>query len=244
MPARETLEKVFFWLLVVTLCGWFAAGWKKGALPPKEAILPVLFQEPVQTPTTRKEFKFEYRGVQYRVRPVAEYELWGLVVDHNDINAWWDIYHTADSVDTLDLGVIWGDNLKIHDYHRVKMWSGSWSINWQFPPGVTFSHAHIANNHLITKDPATRKKIATVRKGDQVRLRGILCDYQGSDNYEFWRCSSTTREDTGGTACEVVYVDSIEVLKAATPGWYLLYTVCSWGFAVSLLGRIALMFMV
>lgn len=244
MPSRETLETIAFWLLILTLCGWILAGAMKGALPPKEKILPALLQEPVQKPTTRKEFVFEYRGERYRVRPVAEYEMWALVVDHNDINAWWDIYHTADSVDILDLGVIWGENLKTNDYQKVKMWSSSWCINWEFPAGVTFSHAYIANNHLITRDPAIRKKIGKVRKGDQVHFRGMLVDYQGSSNLEFWRQSSTTRTDTGGTACEVVYVDSIEVLKAATPVWYLLYTLFSWGFIITLIGRIALIFMV
>jgi hypothetical protein len=33
------------------------------------------------------------------------------------------------------------------------------------------------------------------------------------------RGTSTTRKDTGGQACETVYVTEFEVLKRANPGW-------------------------
>ncbi len=50
------------------------------------------------------------------MRPVADFELWGLVVSHNNPTAFYDIYHDRNSVDTRDLGVIWGENLRSADF--------------------------------------------------------------------------------------------------------------------------------
>ncbi len=244
MPARESLEKMLFWALLLFFTGFLASWWLKGAFPKAADILPELRQEPIQQPTSRKEFSFLYKGERYRVKPVAEYEMWGLAVDHNDIHAFWDIYHTSDSVDILDLGVIWGKNVETDDFHRVKMWSSSWCINWQYPAGVKFSPHHIANNHFISDDERTRKQILKVRKGDQVHFKGMLVNYQAMSQPDFWRKSSLTRTDTGGTACEVVFVESIEVLKAATPVWYFLYELFFWAFLLSLAARIILLFYV
>ena len=67
---------------------------------------------------------------------------------------------------------------------------------------------------------ATRDSIASVRVGDQVRIRGLLVDYQMDDWRDFWRQSSTVRTDDG---CEVLFVREVEVVQRGTPGWYLLF---------------------
>ncbi len=233
MPRLLNGSMIFFLLLLP------AAWWMKGALPSHKQILPPLLQEPIQGTTDRKEFSFAYAGERYRVKPVASYELWGLVVGHNSVGAIWDIYHTSDSVDTKDLGVIWGSNLRDDQFHQVTMWSGSWTINWSYPAGVNFNHSAIANNHLITDNPATRRKIAAVRIGDQIHFKGVLVNYQAGSTPDFWRNSSLTRSDSGGTACEVVFVDEIEVLKRGTPVWYALFTLCAWGLPLGFACKVA-----
>ena len=92
------------------------AGWRKGTLVPPPEILPELLQEPAQGATDRAPFSFDYKGKQCRVRPVASYELWGLVVSHNDIKSVADIYHDTSSVDTKDLCVLWGESLRHGDF--------------------------------------------------------------------------------------------------------------------------------
>ena len=58
---------------------------------------------------------------------------------------------------------------------------------------------------------------------NQVRLNGLLVDYQMEDWQSFWRKSSTTRSDN---QCEVVFLEELEVLRRATPGWYAAF---AWG---------------
>ena len=57
-----------------------------------------------------------------------------------------------------------------------------------------------------------------MNRGDQVRLRGWLAKY-GHKGSQVVRGTSTTRKDTGGQACETVYVTEFEVLKRANAGW-------------------------
>lgn len=195
---------------------------EKGRLAPPADVRSELLQEPRQTPTPRAVFTFEFAGTAYRVRPVAEYDLWGLVVAHNNPQGFGDIYHDDTSVDTRDLCVVWGPNLEADDYRRVEYHAQAFECWWRSPPGVRFHPAAISNNHLITDSEAVRDTIATVHVGDQVHVRGALVDYQRVSQPEFWRRTSTIRQDDGPGACEVVFVDAIEVLARATPVWYLL----------------------
>lgn len=61
--------------------------------------------------------------------------------------------------------------------------------------------------HMIPADAAVADALDAIRKGDNVRIDGWLIEANASDGWR-WR-SSTTREDTGGGACEVVYVCGI-----------------------------------
>ena len=192
----------------------------KGRLVGPAEINEDLLQIPVQTPTSSEPFDFEYKGKVCRVEPVAEWEQWGLVVSHNDIESIADIYHDSTSVDTKDLCVIWGANLQGSDYQRVDFKSGPWTCYFSYPGGVQFHHNALGNNHLITDDPAVRRALGGVRVGDQVRLAGLLVNYQMDDWQSFWRQTSTSREDND---CEVVFLQDIDVLRRGTPGWYTAY---------------------
>lgn len=214
----SVLKAAFVLSFALLTLGWLF----KGELAPPEAMRPELEREPVQTPTDAEPFSFVYKGKQFRVRPVAEYELWGLVVSHNDIESIADIYHDATSVDTKDLCVIWGANLERPDYLEVDFRSGSFTCYFRYPPGVRFSLRAGSNNHLVTDRDAIRDRIEEVRVGDQIRLSGLLVDYQMEDWRDFWRRTSTVRSDSD---CEIVFVRELEILERGTSGWYAAYRV-------------------
>ena len=71
-----------------------------------------MFRVPEQTEIDDGTFDFTYKGQRVEVEPVADYEMWGLVVSHNNIKSIADIYHDSSSVDTKDLCVVWGDSLR------------------------------------------------------------------------------------------------------------------------------------
>ncbi len=206
-------------LLLLLVLSWT----QKGDLPERAALSPALLEEPRQTATDREPFQMTYKGKAIEVHPVADYEITGLVVSHNNIESIADIYHDSTSVDTKDLCVIWGDNLRSDDYHDVEFKSGPWTCYFRYGPDTRFHDASLSNNHMVTDRTDLRRVLDRVRIGDQVRFKGSLVNYQVEDWGTFWRTSSLTRFDGGNGACEVVFFDELEVLAAGTPVWYFLF---------------------
>lgn len=208
---------------VIVVIAWLAAWWQTRQLPEPAALLPELQQEPRQRPTGRPEFSFAHGGGEYVIRPVASYELYGLVVTHNDTTGLGDLTHDENSLDTKDLCVVWGANLRTEDYRRVTYESTpTWChISWR-DADVRFDGTALANNHLVTDRAALRATLAGVHVGDQVRFKGLLVDYMDRRHPDAWRISSTRRTDDGAGACEVVFFEELEVLKPhATRAWQL-----------------------
>jgi hypothetical protein len=216
---RRALGFIALALLVLLLLAWR----NKGALPGPSAIDPALLQDPLQEATQREPFEFAYKGHTVRVRPVADYELWGLVVSHNNIKSFADIYHDSSSVDTKDLCVVWGSNLQSGELARVSFESGPWTCYYRYPEGVRFQGSEMSNNHLITDNDDLRADLDDIRVGDQIHVKGALVNYQLDDWRDFWRKTSTVRTDGGNGACEVLFFDELEVLVAGTPFWYRLF---------------------
>lgn len=211
----------------------------RGELVDVDSVRPELLQEPIQVDTEIEPFSFAYAGKSYTVEPVADYELWGLVVSHNDIESFMDFVHDASSVDTKDLCVIWGPNLETNDFQQIEFTSGDFTCFFQFPSGVDFRFDSISNNHLITDNQSIRDVIANIRVGDQVHILGSLVNYQEAGT-TFWRRSSTKRRDSGNGACEVIFVDEIEIIEQGTPVWYALYPL-AWILVIfSVLARVGL----
>ncbi len=213
------LKPLFLATLAMVALSWYL----KGRFLDHSKLEQELLAEPLQDETEREPFSFEYKGQLIHVRPVASYKLWGLVVSHNNIHSMADLVHDSTSVDTKDLCTIWGPNLESNDFQLVDYKSGQFTCYFSYPSGATFHHRALGNNHLITDNQTIRNQLEWVRVGDQVRLNGLLVDYQMEDWQSFWRKSSTTRSDT---QCEVVFLEELEVLRRATPGWYAAF---AWG---------------
>jgi hypothetical protein len=86
----------------------------------------------------------------------------------------------------------------------------------------------------ITSDQRIRDRIDDVRIGDQLHLKGLLVNYSSRRMPHAWRKSSTTRDDSGNGACEVVFVEAIDILQRGTPGWYTTYTLGWWSILLML----------
>ncbi len=200
-------------LLATVLMAWAGAWQQSRQLPERPAIRAELLQEPLQRETSRPQFGFSYRGGDYVVQPVASYELYGLVVTHNDTTGLADITHDENSVDTKDLCVLWGANLERDDYRQITFESTPTWCHWSWRSAdIRFDETAIANNHLVTDSDALRAALDRVHVGDQIRLKGMLVNYTDTRYPGAWRNSSTRRTDGGGGACEVVFFEELEVL--------------------------------
>ena len=64
-----------------------------------------------------------------------------------------------------------------------------------------------ANMHMIPGSDAIADALADVKQGERVRIDGWLVEARARDGWR-WR-SSTTRDDTGAGACELIYVCAV-----------------------------------
>ena len=204
------------------------AWWMQDELPPAAKILEDVYSEPAQVRVSRKPMDTRVNGVDYRIQPRYSYELNGLVVSLHDSDAWWDYAHKAwgDHINLVDLCVVWGRSAQNGAYRGIRFSNNQWECHWSTSSREAwdaFNQAEVANNHMVTDDPAVAKALRSVRIGDQIRVRGYLVDYTTYKDGRpvGTRVSSETRTDTGNGACEVLYVESLELLASAGRAWRL-----------------------
>ena len=77
------------------------------------------------------------------------------------------------------------------------------------PLDLAYIAEHSANTHLIPANANLRRAVLAVDEGDEVRLRGRLVDAV-AENGLTWK-TSKTRKDTGPGACELLYVEEVQV---------------------------------
>lgn len=221
------LGKIFKILYIVLIALFAVSYFQVKKLPERGAVLPELLREPVQGETVRSDFGFKYRGKEYHVRPQAEYELWGLVVSVNNINAWYNYYHDENTVNLKDVCVVWGPNVENGVYleKEIKFKSGEWTCYYEWSGRLKekFYPHKLSNNHLLASDEEAQKIIRSLKVGDQIHVKGALVDYAEAGS-SWYRRTSLSREDTNqtsrsGGACEVFYADALAVLKKNQPFW-------------------------
>jgi hypothetical protein len=113
----------------------------------------------------------------------------------------------------VDLALGWGpmsdtavlEQIEISQSNRFYFWRVA-----QFPIPRHDIEANSANMHMIPADTIVEDTLKGVRVGQVVRISGYLVEVAGADGWR-WR-SSLTRDDTGNGACELVWVESVQVL--------------------------------
>ena len=75
---------------------------------------------------------------------------------------------------------------------------------------------HSSNNHIIPANETVASALQAVQANDLVWLEGDLVEVKGPNGFT-WR-SSLTREDTGGSACELIRVTNL-VIEPSDRRW-------------------------
>jgi hypothetical protein len=241
------LNRLLWLLLMLALALWALAWVRKDRLPDADFYDQSRLVEPRQEATAEQPFQVDAGGIRYRIEPVADYELDGVVVSYHDSDAFSDIYHHKDWKDFLnirDLCVIWGRNVGDQVYRELKFENSTWTC-WMYAPTQAalqrFRGDQLSNNHLLAADRRVQEAIMAAQPGDQIRFRGLLARYSHS-NGAFQRGTSTVRTDTGNGACETVFVRDFQVLEKANQGWRQLYGLAKWAAILCLIGLLILLF--
>ena len=230
---RPYLAKVLLVLLVMAAMARGLGYVTKDRLPGPGQIEQDCLRAPDQHPTNQGEFTFDCRGHTFAVRPLAEYDLSGLVVRHDDVHSMLGLLHGGNSVDTKDVAVVWGHMLQGEAYRQATYESkdGALRVRWSGPR--PFDMTEVSNNHLITSSDALRRTIDAVHVGDQIRVKGLLVTCRAARAPSGSMPASTPAwEDTSNGTCDVVFVESLETLKAANRPWRVCYAAGGWGMAI------------
>jgi hypothetical protein len=122
-----------------------------------------------------------------------------------------------------DLALAWGNVAKYNstvDFHWAQhgRWY-YWKVNTYEELSAVGSvddvNRQSSNNHLIPANSSVKKSIKKIKTGDHIRLKGYLVSITATDSKGtpyYWN-SSTSRNDTGDGACEVMYVTEVNILK-------------------------------
>ncbi|MBI1983023.1 MAG: hypothetical protein HYS61_02360 [Acidobacteria bacterium] len=112
----------------------------------------------------------------------------------------------------VDLTLGWGPMSDTGVLSKVSISQGGrfyyWRVN-EFPIPRREIEVNSANMHLIAATPAVERELKRVRVGSIVQLSGYLVEARAGDGWR-WR-SSLTREDTGAGACELIWVEQLEL---------------------------------
>ena len=193
------------WLIVagvLALAGWWLS-------PPSERMQPHGVLAPDAPEQTTIDDAPGFVHGDYRITPLAQFRIDARVLAREDYR-----FDTEASLSPLDLALGWqrmSDGAVIERLDISQ--SGRWyHYRWgaEGPPlPVDEIRNSSANMHMIPADSAIEHLLDTIRVGDVVRIEGKLVQVEGDDGWR-WR-SSLTREDSGGGACELIYVESVVV---------------------------------
>jgi hypothetical protein len=210
------LRNVLIAMVVLGLAGWwFSPSSPRVPAPPKHADgaahagcpLPPLVargQAPLQSdaPASMAPFRLQDASLQ----PLAGFSVEARVLSRED----YSFGREADYSPT-DLALGWGrmtDDAVLGklDISQSSRW---YHYQWRGDPPIPPQEIVVssANMHMIPSDRTVASALHEVKPGQRVRIDGWLVQVDAKDGWH-WR-SSLTRSDTGGGACEVVYVCSI-----------------------------------
>jgi hypothetical protein len=195
------VKKLFVISVIILLYLGFRDG-QKGANPRPPGIL--ASGAPIQVDVQASSFKLD----DYQITKKARFEINARVLSTENY------YLSRESdLSPIDLALGWG---VMSDSGLLNMLSisqsGRW-YRWRYEDSIPVSDQQVtsssANMHMVPATPAVERSLKQLREGDVITLEGFLIDVDHDSGWK-WR-TSMTRSDTGGGACEIVYVEAIAV---------------------------------
>ncbi|GAB3386661.1 hypothetical protein [Lysobacter fragariae] len=173
----------------------------------RDCPMPLLagsLEPPRQSPVPAALARF--RAKSMTLTPLAGFSIDARVLSRRDYDS-----GRESEISPTDLALGWGrmrDDAVLAQLQITQ--SGRW-FHYRYqnnPPIPTNELTRSASNmHMVPADAAVADALDDIEQGDRVRLDGWLVKADAPDGWE-WR-SSTTRDDTGQGACELVYVCAV-----------------------------------
>jgi len=191
------------WYAFIFIIGAICVGIKSWPSDYKHPPGILVRAEPQQNEAPAK--KWSKNG--YLLTPLASYDIRARVI-LTDNYGW----GSAADLSPKDLTVAWGPLSDTAYLKRLTLSHSNRYATWRSEGediDPTEINNHIANMHIIPADILVERKLKKVKVDDIIRMVGYLVQVDRPDGFTW--VSSTTREDNGMGACEIMWVDSLDV---------------------------------
>lgn len=159
---------------------------------------------PVQAATS--DAPFEFRGFQ--VKPLATFTVQARVLSRED----YSLGKEAE-LSPVDLALGWKRMADPGVYKALNITqSGRWyRYTWRDQPPIPPQEIieSSANMHMIAATPAVERALKQARAGGYIRITGKLVEVTHQSGWRW--TSSLTRTDSGANACELVFVEAVQL---------------------------------
>lgn len=177
--------------------------------PEKEITYPpgILVKENPLQGTVYNKSPWQKNG--FTIIPLAEFKIKARVLSKNYFS-----FDSGSKISPLDLALGWGpmsdqaviDKLDIIQRNRWYHWKAEY-----LPMASKEISSHSSNMHIVPADEFIESEFDEVYKGSLIQMNGYLIEIKGEKGW-YWK-SSLSRDDTGGGACELVWVDNIKIIN-------------------------------
>jgi hypothetical protein len=188
-------------LAILVCCLGLAGMWSGRPIARAPGVL--VESEPFQSPTSVAAFAFE----EFELAPQAAYDITARVLSVERYRV-----DGGSNLSPIDFAVGWGpmSDSAVLDHFRVSQGARFFTI---YPDETAIdldvALKSAANMHLIPANSLVLRQLKNVKAGNIVRLQGFLVNASTDEGFT-WN-TSLTRNDTGAGACELFYVESVEM---------------------------------
>jgi len=162
-------------------------------------------EAPVQT-DLQQAGSFQHKG--FKITPLAEFKLQGKILSREDYS-----FGRESELSPIDLALGWGSMSDEAVLDKIDIsQSGRW-YRWQvkdFPIPRKAIETQSANMHMVPANDLVEDLLEASKQGQIIELSGYLVRVDADDGWS-WQ-SSMTRNDTGAKACELILVQSFQVI--------------------------------
>jgi len=143
--------------------------------------------------------------------PVAKYDISAEVVGRKNYYTGFD-----SEFEPTDLALAWGKLVDDNYNQDIKYsQSGRW-YHFRYGPNAKLPDQYIAdhsaNVHIIPGSNNIKQAVRRIKKGQLVHIEGYLINVNAKDKGQDWKQrTSIVRTDSGAGACEIMYVQKIQI---------------------------------
>jgi len=117
---------------------------------------------------------------------------------------------------TYDLALGWKEMSDIHYLEKIKISQRNrwyyWRTKDRSIPIEIISY-NSSNHHIVHANEKIKKQLSNLKEHQVIKMTGYLINAKNINYPNIELKSSLTRKDTGAGACEVFYVDYLEVIN-------------------------------